>query len=70
MKTYQISEDLLKRVISTLVDYQVDSEELDNLGGIPNCWTDDLVLLKTELEELEEFKGLKDDNNEGRCSYI
>lgn len=59
METYQISEELLNRVISTLVDYQVDSEELDNLGGIPNCWTDDLVLLKTELEELEE---LKDEN--------
>lgn len=59
MKTYLINEELLKKVISTLVDYQVDSEELDNLGGIPNCWTDDLVLLKTELEELEE---LKDEN--------
>ena len=59
MKTYLINEELLNRVISTLVDYQVDSEELDNLGGIPNCWTDDLVLLKTELEELEE---LKDEN--------
>ena len=34
-------------------------EELDNLGGIPNCWTDDLVLLKIELEELKE---LKDEN--------
>ena len=56
MKTYLINEELLNRVISTLVDYQEDSEELDNLGGIPNCWTDDLVLLKTELEELEEFK--------------
>ena len=44
-----------KKVISTLVDYQEDSEELDNLGGIPNCWTDDLVLLKTELEELKEL---------------
>ena len=55
MKTYLISEELLKKVISTLVDYQVDSEELDNLGGIPNCWTDDLVLLKTELEELKEL---------------
>ena len=55
MKTYLISEELLNRVISTLVDYQVDSEELDNLGGIPNCWTDDLVLLKTELEELKEL---------------
>ena len=59
MKTYMITEELLKKVISTLVDYQVDSEELNNLGGIPNCWTDDLVLLKTELEELEE---LKDEN--------
>lgn len=59
MKTYLINEELLKNVISTLVDYQVDSEELDNLGEIPNCWTDDLVLLKTELEELEE---LKDEN--------
>ena len=59
MKTYLINEELLNRVISTLVDYQVDSEELDNLGGIPNCWPDDLVLLKTELEELEE---LKDEN--------
>ena len=59
MKTYLISEELLNEVISTLVDYQVDSEELDNLGGIPNCWTDDLVLLKTELEELKE---LKDEN--------
>ena len=55
MKTYLINEELLKNVISTLVDYQEDSEELDNLGGIPNCWTDDLVLLKTELEELEEL---------------
>ena len=59
MKTYLISEELLKKVISTLVDYQEDSEELDNLGGIPNCWPDDLVLLKPELEELEE---LKDEN--------
>lgn len=59
MKTYLINEELLKKVISTLVDYQEDSEELDNLGGIPNCWTDDLVLLKTELEELKE---LKDEN--------
>lgn len=56
MKTYLINEELLNEVISTLVDYQVDSEELDNLGGIPNCWSDDLVLLKTELEELKEFK--------------
>ena len=55
MKTYLINEELLKKVVSTLVDYQVDSEELDNLGGIPNCWTDDLVLLKTELEELKEL---------------
>ena len=55
MKTYLINEELLNKVISTLVDYQVDSEELDNLGGIPNCWTDDLVLLKTELEELKEL---------------
>ena len=52
MKTYQITEDLLKKVISALVDYQEDTEELENLGGIPNRWTDDLVLLKTELEEL------------------
>ena len=59
MKTFLIPEELLNRVISTLVDYQEDSEELDNLGGIPNCWTDDPVLLKTELEELEE---LKDEN--------
>ena len=59
MKTYLISEELLNEVISTLVDYQEDSEELNNLGGIPNCWTDDLVLLKTELEELKE---LKDEN--------
>ena len=59
MKTYLINEELLKNVISTLVDYQVDSEELDNLGGILNCWPDDLVLLKTELEELKE---LKDEN--------
>ena len=56
MKTYLINEELLKKVISTIVDYQEDSEELDNFGGIPNCWIDDLVLLKTELEELEEFK--------------
>ena len=56
MKTYLISEELLNEVISTLVDYQEDSEELNNLGGIPNCWTDDLVLLKTELEELKELK--------------
>ena len=55
MKTYLINEELLKTVISTLVDYQEDSEELDNLGGIPNCWPDDLVLLKTELEELKEL---------------
>ena len=59
MKTYLINEELLNKVISTLVDYQKDSEELDNLGGIPNCWTDDLVLLKIELEELKE---LKDEN--------
>ena len=56
MKTYLINEELLKNVIATLVDYQEDSEELDNLGGIPNCWTDDLLLLKTELEELKELK--------------
>ena len=56
MKTYLISEELLNKVISILVDYQEDSEELNNLGGIPNCWTDDLVLLKTELEELKELK--------------
>lgn len=55
MKTYLINEKLLNRVISTLVDYQVDSEELENLGGIPNRWIDDLVLLKTGLEELEEL---------------
>lgn len=55
MKTYLISEELLNRVISTLVDYHEDSKELDNLGGIPNCWTGDLLLLKTELEELEEL---------------
>ena len=55
MKTYLINEELLNRVISTLVDYQEDSEELDNLGGISNCWPDDLVLLKTELEELKEL---------------
>ena len=59
MKTYLISEELLNEVISTLVDYHEDAEELDNLGGIPNCWPDDLVLLKTELEELKE---LKDEN--------
>ena len=59
MKTYLINEELLKKVISTLVDYQEDSEELDNLGAIPNCWTDDLVLLKTELEQIQE---LKDEN--------
>lgn len=59
MKTYLINEELLKNVISTLVDYQEDSEELDNLGGIPNCWTDDLILLKTELNTLKE---LKDEN--------
>lgn len=28
MKTYLISEDLLNKAISTLVDYQEDSEEL------------------------------------------
>ena len=55
MKTYLINEELLKKVISIIVDYQVDSEELDNLGGIPNYWTDELVLLKTELEELNEL---------------
>lgn len=55
MKTYLISEELLKNVISTLVDYREDSKELDNLGGIPNCWTDDLLPLKTELEELKEL---------------
>lgn len=55
MKTYLINEELLNRVISALVDYQVDSEELENLGGIPNRWIDDLVLLKTGLEELEEL---------------
>lgn len=59
MKTYLINEELLKKVTSTLVNYHEDSEELDNLGGIPNCWPDDLVLLKTELEELKE---LKDEN--------
>ena len=60
MKTYLISEELLNRVISTLVDYQEDAEELENLGGISNCWTDDLVLLKTELEELNELTENKD----------
>lgn len=60
MKTYLISEELLNRVISTLVDYQEDAEELDNLGRIPNCWPDDLVLLKTELEELNELTENKD----------
>ena len=55
MKTYLINEELLKKVISTLVDYQVDYEELDNLDAIPNCWTDNLVHLKTELEELNEL---------------
>lgn len=55
MKTYLINEKLLNRVILALVDYQVDSEELENLGGIPNRWIDDLVLLKTGLEELEEL---------------
>ena len=34
MKTYLISEDLLKKVISAIVDYEEDSEELDNLEGI------------------------------------
>ena len=56
MKTYLIGEELLNEVISTLVDYHEDTEELDNLGGIPNCWTDNLLLLKTELEELKELK--------------
>ena len=32
MKTYLINEELLNKVISTLVDYQEDSEELDNLA--------------------------------------
>ena len=34
MKTYQITEELLKKVISAIVDYEEDSEELDNLEGI------------------------------------
>ena len=55
MKTYLINEELLKNVISTLVDYHEDAEELDNLGGIPNRWPDDLVLLEAELNELKEL---------------
>lgn len=55
MKTYLISEELLKNVISTIVDYHEDAEELDNLGGIPNRWPDDLVLLEAELNELKEL---------------
>lgn len=55
MKTYLINEELLKNVISTLVDYHEDTKVLDNLGGIPNCWPVDLLLLKTELEELNEL---------------
>ena len=61
MKTYLINEELLNRVISTLVDYHEDAEELDNLGGIPNCWPDDLVLLEAELNELKE---LNDENSQ------
>lgn len=55
MKTYLINEELLNKVISTLVDYHEDTKLLDNLGGIPNCWPVDLRLLKTELEELNEL---------------
>lgn len=55
MKTYLIPEELLKKVISAIVLYKEDSEELNNIGKIPNCWLDDLGLLKTELEELKEL---------------
>lgn len=60
MKTYLISEELLKKVISTIVDYHEDAEELENLGGISNCWPDDLVLLEAELNELKELTENKD----------
>ena len=55
MKTYLIPEELLKKVISAIVLYKEDSEELYNIGKIPKCWLDDLGLLKTELEELKEL---------------
>ena len=55
MKTYLIPEELLKKVISAIVLYKEDSEELYNFGKIPKCWLDDLGLLKTELEELKEL---------------
>ena len=59
MKTYLISEELLKRITSTLDDYLEDSEELNKLGRIPNSQTVDIMFLSAELEELEE---LKDEN--------
>ena len=59
MKTYLISEELLKRITSTLDDYLEDSEELDKLGGIHNSRAVDIMFLSAELEELEE---LKDEN--------
>ena len=55
MKTYLIPEELLKRVIAAIVDYQEDSKELDNLRGFLS-YTDDLVFLETKLKELKELK--------------
>lgn len=54
MKTYLIPEELLKRVIAAIVDYQEDSKELDNLRGFLS-YTDDLVFLETKLKELKEL---------------
>ena len=54
MKSYQINEELLNRVILMLVDYQEDAEELENMGDIPNCWSGDVVLLRSELEDLKD----------------
>ena len=56
MKTYLISEELLKRITSTLDDYLEDTEELNKLGRIPNSQTVDIMFLSAELEELKELK--------------
>ena len=54
MKTFLIPEELLKRVIAAIVDYQEDSKELDNLRGFLS-YTDNLEFLETKLKELKEL---------------
>ena len=63
MKTYQISEELLNEVITMLIDYQEDAEDLDVMGGIPNHWTDDITNLKNDLEKLEEVENIPNMKN-------